>query len=195
MKKKGCCLFTLIKWIVIAFSALVLLTLFTSTSDTNTTSSGTEVSSTSAPTATVAPTASPSTREEWVQYAANDVYSDDLISATWQEVDNQKDMIVICCKFKDNLTNNLRRTMFMMDAKNMLKRVAQLSKDGHIEYGSCYIIGRTTYLDTYGNEFDGNAMEIRLKAEDLAKINWDNITSDMLVNLATTYAVHPLFRD
>lgn len=195
MKKKGCCLFTLIKWIVIAFAVLAIMTLFTSTSDTNTASSGAEVASTSAPAATVAPTATPSTREEWVQRAAEEVYGDDLISITWQEVDNQKDMIVIWCQFKDNLTNNLRRTMFMMDAENMLKRVAQLGKDGYIEYGSCYIVGRTTYLDTYGNEFDGNAMEIRLKAGDLEKINWDNITSDMLVNLATTYAVHPLFRD
>lgn len=150
-----------------------------------------------APTAvpTAAPTAEPSTREDWVLRAAQEVYRDDLISVTWQEVDNQKDMIVIWCEFSDNFTNQMRRDVFMLDAKNMFKRIAQLGKDGLVEYGSCYIVGRTTYLDNYGNEFDGNAMEIRLKASDLAKINWDNVNSDMLVNLATTYAVHPLFRD
>lgn len=152
---------------------------------------------TATPTAepTASPTAEPATREDWVRLAAQEVYRDDLISVTWQEVDNQKDMIVIWCEFSDNFTNQMRRDGFMLDAKNMFKRIAQLGKDGLVEYGSCYIVGRTTYLDNYGNEFDGNAMEIRLKASDLAKINWDNVNSDMLVNLATTYAVHPLFRD
>lgn len=144
---------------------------------------------------TAAPTATPSTREEWVQIAAETVFGNDLISVSWQEVDNQKDMIVIWCDFADNFTKQMRRDGFMLDAKNMFERVAQLGKDGLVEYGSCYIVGRTTYLDNYGNEFDGNAMEIRLKASDLEKINWDNINSDMLINLATTYAVHPLFRD
>ncbi len=157
---------------------------------------------TSAPTAvptaepTAAPTAEPSTREEWVLLAAQEVYRDDLISVTWQEVDNQKDMIVIWCNFADNFTNQMRRDYFMLHAKNMLERVAKLGKDGRIDYGSCYIVGRTTYLDQYNNEFEGNAMEIRLLESDLSKINWDNyVNDDLVINLATTYAVHPLFRD
>jgi hypothetical protein len=39
-------------------------------------------------------------------------------------------------------------------------------------------------------------MEIRLLASDLEKMNWDRFVSeDQLITLATTYAVHPLFRD
>lgn len=206
-KKKGCFgrLLSLAFWV---FAAIVFLAFISNIGDDGSSapvSAPPAVSSTSAvqaeptpePTAapTIAPTSTPSTREEWVQTAAESVYGDDLISVSWQEVDNQKDMIVIWCNFSDNFTKQMRRDSFMLHANNMFKRVAQLGKDGLIEYGSCYIVGRTTYLDNYGNEFDGNAMEIRLKASDLKKINWDNINSDMLVNLATTYAVHPLFRD
>ena len=204
-KKKGCFgrLLSLIFW---GFVLIALGTFFSMIgsvdveSNTQPPAQTTAVSvsdPTPAPTAepTAAPTATPSTREEWVQLASETVFGDDLISVSWQEVDNQKDMIVVWCNFADNFTKQMRRDYFMLHAKNMFKRVAQLGKDGLVEYGSCYIVGRTTYLDNYGNEFDGNAMEILLKASDLEKINWDNINSDMLINLATTYAVHPLFRD
>lgn len=204
-KKKGCFgrLLSLVFW---GFVLIVLGTFFSMIGsvdvESNTqppaqTSAVSTPAPTPAPTAdpTAAPTATPATREEWVQIAAETVFGDDLISVAWQEVDNQKDMIVIWCDFADNFTKQMRRDYFMLHAKNMFKRVAQLGKDRLVEYGSCYIVGRTAYLDNYGNEFDGNAMEIRLKASDLEKINWDNINSDMLINLATTYAVHPLFRD
>lgn len=142
------------------------------------------------------PTAMPSTPEEWVLAAAKEVYKDELISVEWQEVDNQKDMIVIWCNFVDNFTNQMRRDGFMLRAKNMLKRISELGKDNRIEYGSCYIVARTTYLDKYNNEFEGNAMEIRLLEKDLSKLNWDNYMNDeTIINLATTYTVHPLFRD
>ena len=158
------------------------------------------VDPTAAPTAepTAAPTAEPATREEWILLAAQEVYRDDLISVTWQEVDNQKDMIVIWCNMPNAFSNSSRRLLFMTDAKNMFKRVSELGKDGLIEYGSCYIVGRTTYLDSYGKEFDGNAMEIRLKEEDLSQVKWENMNSDMLSTLASnygTFAIHPLLRD
>lgn len=206
-KKKGCFsrILSLAFW---AFASIVILAFVDSIGDVDSSSDVSAppaVSATSAvraeptpkPTSapTIAPTATPSTREELVQIAAESVYGDGLISVSWQEVDNQKDMIVIWCKFKDNFTKQMRRDGFMIDAKNMFKRVAKLGADGFIEYGSCYIVGRTTYLDSYGNEFDGNAMEIRLTSSDLEKINWDNINSDMIINLAAPYAVHPLFRD
>ena len=157
-------------------------------------------SPTVAPTAipTAAPTAEPATREDWVLRAAQEVYRDDLISVTWQEVDNQKDMIVIWCNMPDGFSNSSRRLLFMGDAKNMFKRVSELGNDGLIEYGSCYIVGRTTYLDNYGKEFDGNAMEIRLKEEDLSQIKWENMNSVMLSALASnygTFGIHPLLRD
>ena len=204
-KKKGCFgrLLSLVFWgfVLIAlgtfFSMIGSVDVESNTQPPAQTSAVSTPAPTPAPTAdpTAAPTATPATREEWVQIAAETVFGDDLISVTWQEVDNQKDMIVIWCNFADNFTKQMRRDYFMLHAKNMFKRVAQLGKDSLVEYGSCYIVGRTTYLDNYGNEFDGNAMEIRLKASDLENINWDNINSDMLINLATTYAVHPLFRD
>lgn len=201
-KKRGCCLFASAKWLLIITFMFITMVLIQSSFDNsapdtpaNTEPSVTMPLETPAPASTPIPTKQPETPEEWVQLAAEEVYRDDLISITWQEVDNQKDMIVIWCKFADNFTNNMRRTVFMGDAKDMFCRVAELGKAGRIDYGSCYIVGRTTYLDKYGNEFDGNAMEIRLTATDLEKINWDNINSNMLIDLATTYAVHPLFRD
>lgn len=209
-KKKGC-FSRLISVLFKFFLVIVLLAFITSISSKNNESDApisesvvapiesepiinpTEIPST-AP--TIVPSAAPITREEWVLAAAKEVYGDELISVEWQEIDNQKDMIVIWCDFVDNFTNQMRRDRFMLRAKNMFKHISQLGKDNRIEYGSCYIVARTTYLDKYNNEFEGNAMEIRLLEKDLSKLNWDNYMNDeTIINLATTYAVHPLFRN
>ena len=194
-EKKGCCLFKILKFFVIALAALAVLVLVAGSPDNNETTTTTNIQNTiTAP--TVSATPEPSTREEWVLASAKKVYEDNLISVEWQEVDNQKDMIVIKCVFSDNFTKQMRRDMFMLRAKDMFKHISELGKDGHIEYSSCYIIGRTTYLDKYNNEFEGNAMEIRLLEKDLSKLNWDNyMNNETIINLATTYTVHPLFRD
>lgn len=142
---------------------------------------------------TAVPTATPTTQEEWVRTHAEKIYNDSLLSIEWQDVDDDP-MIVIQCVFEDNLTFNLRHAVFMGNAKDMFKAVAELGKEGKIRYSSCYIQGRTTFLDKYGNEFDGNAIEIRLKKDDLEKINWKNVNNDMLINLAAPYTVHPVFR-
>ena len=210
-KKKPGCLFRfakLVLFLVVAFFVLIFFEISGEELSSSSVAPSATVTATKAPTEapaaiptstpTIEPTATPApqTREEWVQRAAQEVYGSDLISVSFQPVDNQKDMIVIWHKFADNFTNNLRRTNFMNDAGRMFKRVADLGKAGYIDYGSCYIVGRTTFLDVYNNEFDGNAMEIRLLASDLEKMNWDRFVSeDQLITLATTYAVHPLFRD
>ncbi len=150
---------------------------------------------TAAPTVapTVQPTSTPASQQDWVNAYASKIYGDSLLSIEWQDVDDDP-MIVIQCVFEDNFTFDLRHAVFMGDAKNMFKTVAELGKEGKIKYSSCYIQGRTTFLDTYGNEFDGNAIEIRLKKDDLEKINWQNVNNDMLINLATPYTIHPVFR-
>lgn len=154
---------------------------------------------TAAPTAkpttepTAAPTATPATPEEWVRTHAEKIYGDSLLSIEWQDVDDDP-MIVIQCVFEDNFSFNLRHAAFMGDAKNMFKAVSELGKDGKIKYSSCYIQGRTSFLDKYGNEFDGNAIEIRLKKADMEKINWTNINHDMMIDLAAPYTIHPVFR-
>lgn len=154
---------------------------------------------TAAPTATptvaptIAPTATPATPDEWVRINAEKIYGDSLLSIEWQDVDDDP-MIVIQCVFEDNFTFDLRHAVFMGDAKNMFKAVSELGKDGKIKYSSCYIQGRTTFLDKYGNEFDGNAIEIRLKKADMEQINWTNINHDMMIDLAAPYTIHPVFR-
>lgn len=207
-KKKGCCLFALIKWAAIGFAVLMVLALFAgdtldrepsakTTTAAQVTAQPAEATAapTEKPTAapTAAPTAEPATPEEWVGVHAQKIYGDSLLSIEWQDVDDDP-MIVIQCVFEDNLTFNLRHAVFMGDAKDMFKAVAELGKEGKIRYSSCYIQGRTTFLDKYGNEFDGNAIEIRLKKDDLEKINWKNVNNDMLINLAAPYTVHPVFR-
>ncbi len=140
-------------------------------------------------------TAEPATEEEWVQYAALDVYKDDLISVELVDVDKNAPMIEVYCVFADNWTKSLRRDMFMFKARDFMKSIVELSNNEKIEYESVFIHGRTTFLDKYGNESEGDAMSIRVYASELQKVNWDNITIDMLQNLAISYAVHPLFRD
>ena len=51
------------------------------------------------------------------------------------------------------------------------------------------------FIDKYGNESKGDAMQMRIYTKELQKINWENISEINLEDLAVTFAVHPLFRD
>ena len=140
-------------------------------------------------------TPEPATEDEWVRHAALDVYEDDLISIEMVDVDKDAPMIELYCVFRDNWTKSLRRDMFMFDARDFMKSIVELSNSGKVQYESVFIHGRTTFLDKYGNESEGDAMSIRVYASELQKVNWDNMRIDMLQDLAVSYAVHPLFRD
>ena len=120
-------------------------------------------------------TPEPATEEEWVRCAALDVYKDDLISVEMVDVDKDAPMIELYCVFRDNWTRSLRRDMFMFDARDFMKSIAELSNSGKVQYESVFIHGRTTFLDKYGNESEGDAMSIRVYASELQKVNWDNI--------------------
>lgn len=191
-KKRGC-----LHNIMLVFAVLVVLTLLT---ESKTTKQFDQTSSTQtvaqAPANTAAPTIepTPSTPEGWVESAVMAEYGDDFISVSFDDTDSGK-MITINCVFAQNLTNGLRRDQFMFHAKDILKELTQLREEKRIDFDLIFIHGKTTFVDDYGRESDGDAMQLCMAVEDLEQIVWDNMRIDMLPNIATTYAVHPLFRD
>ena len=140
-----------------------------------------EVTPTPAPVETPTPapesTPEPETLQEWAEYVANSVYGSfdpkysSLISVECEQVDGETaPMIIINAKYPDTvLKNDDRMGNFLYNAMQTTWKLNDLAKEGKIEYGSVFIHGRTTFLDKYGNETEGDAASIRIKASEAAK--------------------------
>ena len=72
-----------------------------------------------------------------------------------------------------------------------------MAKEGKIEFGSVFIHGRTTFIDKYGNETEGDAASIRIKASEAEKVNWSLTTfrAEMMPGIAVSFMIHPIIRD
>lgn len=155
---------------------------------------------------TVAPTAEPSTLQEWAEYVAEKVYGSfdpkysNLISVSCEQVDGETaPMITINAKYPDTFArdNDERMGGFLFNAMKVTWELADLEKSGKIEYGSVFIHGRTTFVDKYGNETEGDAANIRIKASEAAKVNWgySTFTAEMLPGVAVAFGINPIIRD
>lgn len=164
--------------------------------------------STPKPTKTPKPTATPEpdTLQGWAESVANSVYGSydpkysDLISVTCEQMlGEDAPMIQLDVKYPDTFMrkNDDRMGGFLYKAKEANEKFANLAKEGKIVYGSVNIVAHTTYLDKYGNESDGMAASIRVKASEAAKVNWDirNFTADMLPGIAVSFGINPIIRD
>lgn len=163
---------------------------------------------TAVPTAepTAAPTAEPATLQEWAEQVAQAEYGSfdspysNLISVECEQVDGESaPMIIINAKYPSTFGRNSDERMsgFLFSVMNVNWKLAELAKTGKIEYGSVFIHGRTTFVDKYGNETEGDAAQIRIKASEAAKVNWgyDTITGDMMPKIAVTFGMQPVIRD
>ena len=164
--------------------------------------------STPKPTKTPKPTATPEpdTLQGWAESVANSVYGSydpkysDLISVTCEQMlGEDAPMIQLDVKYPDTFMrkNDDRMGGFLYDAKQANEKFANLAKEGKIVYGSVNIVAHTTYLDKYGNESDGMAASIRVKASEAAKVNWDirNFTAEMMPGIAVSFGINPIIRD
>lgn len=164
--------------------------------------------STPKPTNTPKPTATPEpdTLQGWAESVANSVYGSydpkysDLISVTCEQMlGEDAPMIQLDVKYPDTFMrkNDDRMGGFLYNAKEANEMFANLAKEGKIVYGSVNIIAHTTYLDKYGNESDGMAASIRVKASEAAKVNWDirNFTAEMMPGIAVSFGINPIIRD
>lgn len=164
--------------------------------------------STPKPTKTPKPTATPEpdTLQGWAESVANSVYGSydpkysDLISVTCEQMlGEDAPMIQLDVKYPDTFMrkNDDRMGGFLYNAKEANEKFANLAKEGKIVYGSVNIIAHTTYLDKYGNESDGMAASIRVKASEAAKVNWDirNFTAEMMPGIAVSFGINPIIRD
>ena len=160
------------------------------------------------PTKTPKPTATPEpdTLQGWAESVANSVYGSydpkysDLISVTCEQMlGEDAPMIQLDVKYPDTFMrkNDDRMGGFLYNAKEANEKFANLAKEGKIVYGSVNIIAHTTYLDKYGNESDGMAASIRVKASEAAKVNWDirNFTAEMMPGIAVSFGINPIIRD
>jgi hypothetical protein len=160
------------------------------------------------PTNTPKPTATPEpdTLQGWAESVANSVYGSydpkysDLISVTCEQMlGEDAPMIQLDVKYPDTFMrkNDDRMGGFLYDAKQANEKFANLAKEGKIAYGSVNIVAHTTYLDKYGNESDGMAASIRVKASEAAKVNWDirNFTAEMMPGIAVSFGINPIIRD
>lgn len=164
--------------------------------------------STPKPTKTPKPTATPEpdTLQGWAESVANSVYGSydpkysDLISVTCEQMlGEDAPMIQLDVKYPDTFMrkNDDRMGGFLYNAKEANEKFANLAKEGKIVYGSVNIVAHTTYLDKYGNESDGMAASIRVKASEAAKVNWDirNFTAEMMPGIAVSFGINPIIRD
>ena len=215
-REKGC-ISRLFTYFIYFFAAMIVITLISETAGSNSgdTSSSTEdveasvsdVTSTPESTPTPAPEATPApeTLQEWAEYVANSVYGSfdpkysSLISVECEQVDVENaPMIINNAKYPDTvLKNDDRMGNFLHKAMQMTWKLNDLAKEGKIEYGSVFIHGRTTFLDKYGNETEGDAASIRIKASEAAKVNWSLTTfrAEMMTGIAVSFMIHPIIRD
>ena len=216
-RKKGC-ISRMLTYFMYFFAAMIVITLISETTGGNSgdTSSRTadveasvsDVPSTPESTPTPAPEATPEpeTLQKWAEYVANSVYGSfdpkysSLISVECEQVDGESaPMIIINAKYPDTFMrdNDNRMGSFLYDAMETTWKLSDLAKEGKIEYGSVFIHGRTTFLDKYGNETEGDAASIRIKASEAAKVNWSLTTfrSEMMPGIAVSFMIHPIIRD
>lgn len=160
--------------------------------------------STPKPTNTPKPTATPEpdTLQGWAESIAERVFFpidsgiSTLISVTCEQVDGEAaPMVTVNVEFPDGTKNDSRVSAFLSRAAKMNRYMSEAAKEGKIEYGSLLVIGWTTYIDKYGNESDGHAVDIRVKASEATKVNWENFSSDMLPGIAVSFGINPIIRD
>ena len=216
-RKKGC-ISRMLTYFMYFFAAMIVITLISETTGGNSgdTSSRTadveapvsDVPSTPESTPTPAPEATPEpeTLQEWAEYVATSVYGSfdpkysSLISVECEQVDGESaPMIIINAKYPDTFMrdNDNRMGSFLYDAMETTWKLSDLAKEGKIEYGSVFIHGSTTFLDKYGNETEGDAASIRIKASEAAKVNWSLTTfrAEMMPGIAVSFMIHPVIRD
>lgn len=215
-RQKGC-ISRMLTYFMYFFAAMIVITLISETTgrDSSDKSSSTadalpsaaDVSSAPESTPTPAPEATPEpeTLQEWAEYVANTVYGSfdqkysSLISVECEQVDGESaPMIIINAKYPDTvMKNDDRMGNFLYNAMQVTWKLNDLAEEGKIEYGSVFIHGRTTFLDKYGNETEGDAASIRIKASEAEKVNWSLTTfrAEMMPGIAVSFMIHPIIRD
>ena len=220
-EKQGCwqrtkgCLLTIFEIVVATFVIALAVSLFFAVmnrdelssqpvSQTEDVKAEPKVMATPKPTKTPKPTATPEpdTLQGWAESLAERVFFpidsgiSTLISVTCEQVDGETaPMVTVNVEFPDGTKNDSRVSAFLSRAAKMNRYMSEAAKEGKIEYGSLLVIGWTTYIDKYGNESDGHAVDIRVKASEAAKVNWENFSSDMLPGIAVSFGINPIIRD
>lgn len=100
----------------------------------------------------------------------------------------EKNPLILKVKLSDNLTNEFIIKGAFMDAKKVMETLEPEYSNSISTYDFWFV---TDLTDQYGNVEEGKVLSFEYNRETLDKINWDNMNTEMLMNLAENTWVHP----
>ena len=113
--------------------------------------------------------------------------NDRVQNATYVDNSNVGDDDVISLKLvgNDGFTNNLIRSGMLIDTKDILTKLNEEDFDGDV-----VVMYMFPFEDKYGDSDLHKIMSFDFKAEELSKINYDNLNYDNLPDIADDYFEH-----
>lgn len=119
--------------------------------------------------------------------AANTLKEGQVLDIQYSDIEEQNPLI-IKVKLSDNLTNKFMIRGAFMDAQKVIKALEPEHSNNISKYGFWFV---TDLTDKYGNVEEGKVLSFEYNRETLDKINWDNMYTDMFMDLAENTWVHP----
>lgn len=148
----------------------------------------------SLPTLTPAPVdqPTPATPEERLEAAILEKLSDSNRDvARVQGVTIRPDVINIEWAINDNLTEAMTKGGARMDIAEIL----QVVQESGTPYDSINLSGSFSLVDAFGNAKEQTVIQASYSAGTVGQINWSRFLFDDVETIATSYNVHPVFRD
>lgn len=119
--------------------------------------------------------------------AAKTLKDGQVLDIQYSDIEEQNPLI-IKVKLSDNLTNKFMIRGAFMDAQKVIKALEPEHSNNISKYGFWFV---TDLTDKYGNVEEGKVLSFEYNRETLDKINWDNMYTDMFMDLAENAWVHP----
>lgn len=121
--------------------------------------------------------------------AGTNIFEEDYISTELngeKDEDNKTvDDVYVQINLPENLTNKLIIKSFFDDTAELLKE----TKD--VNYNTITVEALANFVDEYGKESEGTAIQLDLEKSEVDKIDFENFNSDNLANIATAFIIHP----
>jgi len=127
------------------------------------------------------------TATEKIEKLTESLYEDNLREITISKTEPYD--VFVDHDLKDSFTNNMMRTSYYMDVQSYLEEVKELP------INEVYIAAWTTLTDQYGSESEAIVLSTTFSKDTIAKINFDNITTDNIPAIADDFFIRQVMRD
>ncbi len=101
--------------------------------------------------------------------------------------DEEGEYLQVTLNANENITTSLTRTGILMDTKKLFEALYGIESD--VTYIS--IFWALPLVDAYGNVTDRNVAIVSMDKETADRVNWDNLLTDNIPIIATSYWQHP----